>query len=160
MKTTRNNVFETNSSSCHAFTFSDDNPVVTIKTLEMLGNGIYDIGFIVSNPEAKADFFYCTLIAYLVENYRDKDPVINDMQLLQHQMIDELRNIRKNISEVFANHGVNVIFDSTVSVNISGFIDSNDYTLLEDDITLAKMAYEPEKLFRFIYNSSKIEDVD
>ena len=163
------------SESHHVFTFSDGDPAVTRKTIEMLGTGTYGPGFTVDSPELKADFFFCTLLEYLDCKYQDQVCRIDVIQnTIKINMINEIRNIRKNISDTFAKHNVNVIFNTiydiygkdlesdestTICIDLAGVIDC-DGTFSADDMKLIEMAYNPEMLFRFIYNDSKVNDLN
>ena len=136
MKTIRNNVFETNSSSMHSITFSntdikDITPCIT--EVELTGTGEY--GWEYSNltmPEELGDYI---LIAY---TWMEKDD-------------DVYQNYRAKLIDYFAEKGVKLTLPEHIT-DITGYIDHQSAPGESDDCRfLATFVTDPENFFRFIF---------
>ena len=164
MRTIRNSVFETNSSSMHSISFASDAPIVTVKELYINASGEY--GWEItdySDPNSKLDY---ATIAFLLKARSDiKSELEEDMK----DYIDEKL---QNVVDCFASHGVIVEFaedmykvnskryNTTVyiQVAISGYIDHQSAPYADrDSAQVARwFADDPEELFKFVFNSSYI----
>ena len=209
MKTIRSNVFETNSASCHAITFSHNAVCNHTGVLRMFAEQSYSGGGILDTPEEKADYFSVALATYLRAKYINKhfefwngrisdsssikeelgdacgDSYLQKFPLIPsiaRELISEAKRLMDEIQAEFKSHGVEVSF----SEGNYGFIVAEDrkitrsmrvqdiYDLISfqgdidhssspeedpdcDAAKLAKLAYNPESLYEFIFNDSTID---
>lgn len=145
MKTIRNNVFETNSSSMHSFTIADtpigDNAGVT---LEFYANGEYGWGGdTVNTPDTLLDYagvaFSC-----IVESKKEWNQAV------------------KNVIKYFKTRGVTIInkvsYDAKDEWNhVPGYIDHQSGPWEDDECQeIANMFYNPETLYNFVFGNSEI----
>ena len=164
MKTIRNSVFETNSSSMHAISFANDEPKVTTDRLYVSASGEY--GWDIHDyeaPEEKLD--YATVAFMLIA----RNEVKSELEADVNDYIDE--KLQK-VVDCFAKHGVIVEFAEDmykvnikrygtnvyVDVDISGYIDHQSAPYEDGDSGMVArwFADDPEELFKFVFNSSFI----
>lgn len=166
MRTIRNSVFETNSSSMHSISFASDAPIVTVKELYINASGEYGWDIIdYSDPNSKLDY---ATVAFLLKARSDiKSELEEDVK----DYIDEKL---QNVVDCFASHGVTVNFANDmyevevkryssimrVSVTMSGYIDHQSAPYKDgdsdSDVLADWFANNPEELFRFVFNNSSI----
>lgn len=149
MKTIRQNVFETNSSSMHSFTIARE-PIESKnnETITLTSSGDYGwSGPPVNSPADLLDYA-CVAFSYIAKNKLD--------------FIDTI----DNVIAYFKTRGVTVINDAKYISekeyeydyrNVEGSIDhqSAPYEDSECD-EIAHMFYEPEKLYNFVFGKSEI----
>lgn len=166
MRTIRNSVFETNSSSMHSISFASDAPIVTVKELYINASGEY--GWEItdySDPNSKLD--YATVAFLHIVRHAIKSELEEDVK-------DYIEEKLQGVKDCFASHGVTVNFaddmynvevnryDSrmSVSVNMSGYIDHQSAPYKDDDgdssVLADWFANNPEELFKFVFNNSSI----
>lgn len=168
MRTIRNSVFETNSSSMHSISFSSDAPIVTVKELYINASGEY--GWEItdySDPNSKLDYATVAFL-HIVRNEVKSE--------LEEDIIDYIDEKLQNVVDCFAKHGVIVEFaedmykvsskryDTAVyiTVAVSGYIDhqSAPYKYNDSDSDSSVLAdwfaNNPEELFKFVFNNSSI----
>ena len=164
MKTIRNSVFETNSSSMHAISFANDEPNVTLDKIYVGASGEY--GWDIHDykaPDEKLD--YATVAFMLIARNEVKSELEEDV----NEYIEEKL---KNVVDCFAKHGVTVEFAENLykvdierygtnvytTVEISGYIDHQSAPYEDgDSAQVARwFAEDPEELFKFVFNSSYV----
>ena len=106
MKTIRKNVFETNSSSCHVITFSDEQFIeYPFNHIDFTANGEYEwSGPDVRTPEEKADYYMVAYIQSLLPWNSDNDPN------LVEKLYNEYQKHIETIKEVFSKKGITTTF--------------------------------------------------
>lgn len=137
MKTIRQSVFETNSSSCHSFSITNERKFDPKRYPRIRVSGSGEYGWSGPDVETPDDHLDYALVAgnYIFgEGLRDKLPAIQ---------------------EYFEEHGVIVDFD--FDREPSGYIDhqsgpSED----EDSRRIGNMLDDPEELFNFVFSGSVI----
>lgn len=138
MKTIRNGVFETNSSSMHSITFSESIPKPSsyedYKELTIYGNGDYGwSGPVCDDPVSKGDYI---LVAYAM---------VEDDE-------EEYASARNNLIDYFKERGIKLNLPEELS-HITGDIDHQSAPYEEDDCRiLTQFVYYPEQFFNFIFN--------
>lgn len=166
MRTIRNSVFETNSSSMHSISFASDAPIVTVKELYINASGEYGWEIIdYSDPNSKLDY---ATIAFLL---KARNAVKSELEEDTKDYIDEKL---QNVVDCFASHGVTVNFANDmyevevkrydlrmyVSVTMSGYIDHQSAPYKDgdsdSDVLADWFANNPEELFKFVFNNSSI----
>ena len=164
MKTIRNSVFETNSSSMHAISFANDEPKVTTDKLYVSASG--DYGWEICDyeaPEEKLDYATVAFM-YIVRNAVKSE--------LEADVSDYIEEKLQKVVDCFANHGVIVEFAEdlydvsitrystyvSVDINTSGYIDHQSAPYEDGDSTQVArwFAEDPEELFKFVFNSSYV----
>lgn len=178
MKTIRNNVFETNSSSMHSFCISNNEPSITqFNNLRMKidASGEYDWGpGEVSTPEEKLDYAIVAMLIVCVDRLDGEDPNENEKQVVRFAKGAKLlKRVRKYLSDIeltFKSHGVYIEWDEKlftidpdtrwyVQIMHDGYIDhQSDPRENSDCHQIAEWAMkEPESLFNYCFNDSYIE---
>lgn len=177
MRTIRTNVFETNSSSSHAFYVSNDEPSITqFNNLHMKIDASGEYGWgpgEVSSPEEKLDYAIVAMLIKNVERLNGEDPDENEKQVVRFakgvKLIERVRKYLSDIEWTFKSHGVYIEWDEKlftvdpdtrwyVQIMHDGYIDhqsdpNNDY----DCEQIANWAMnDPESLFNFCFNDSYI----
>jgi hypothetical protein len=174
MKKSRNNVFETNSSSCHSITFSDD-VIGDLKglTLYISGNGEYGWGpENLYNPEEKLDY---ALVAYLTTKTKwiPLDTTLRDLERVRSKLVSEMKTevntALAGVADCFRKHGVMVEWEDDIGeISVSsnyrvqpkyvGYIDHQSAPTEGGDSTVLVDWFEnnPEKLYQFVFNNSYI----
>lgn len=146
MKTIRNGVFETNSSSCHSFTINrstvtanQDNYVI-----DLYANGEY--GWSGSDVWSPAELLDYACVAFSM--------TVNDTR--------EFNKILKNVIKYFKTRGV--IINKKFKCGkgywglVNGYIDHQSGPGENNECTeIANMFYDPEKLYNFVFGNSYIE---
>ena len=179
MKTSRNCVFETNSSSCHSITFSDET-IGDLKglTLYISGNGEYGWGpENLYNPEEKLDY---ALVAYLSTKTKwiPLDTTLRDLERVRSKLVSEMKTeVNTTLAKVaacFRSHGVMVEWEADIGeISVSsnyrvqpkyvGYIDHQSAPSEGGDSAVLVDWFEnnPEKLYQFVFNNSYIViDID
>jgi hypothetical protein len=161
MKTIRNNVFETNSSSCHSITFSTGYPDDQ-KDYQLLVTGDGDFGWGYDKLETPAEKMNYATIAYACICASE----------------DECEQVLSEIKRVFALHGVTVSFSENdageqqaiwfevddwdksgiATAHTSGYIDHQSQPHESDNCErLAKMFRDdPDELYSFVFGDAYI----
>lgn len=177
MKTIRNSVFETNSSSMHSFSISNDTPSITqFNELRMEIDASGDYGWgpdEVSTPEQKLDYAIVAMLIMNVEKLDGEDPDENEKQVVRFakgaKLLERVRKYLSDIEWTFKSHGVYITWGDNlfridqdrrwyVQIEHSGYIDHqsdphNDY----ESEQIANWAMnDPESLFNFCFNNSYI----
>ncbi len=137
MKTIRESVFETNSSSCHAFSITTERKFDPMRypRIRVLGNGKYGLsGPDVETPDDHLDYALVAGKYIFHEGLREKLPAIQ---------------------EYFEEHGVIVDFD--FKDEPSGYIDPESAPSVDEDSRrIGNMLDDPEELFNFVFSNSVI----
>lgn len=137
MKTIRQSVFETNSSSCHSFSITDERKFDPKRYPRIRVSGSGEYGWSGPDVETPDDHLDYALVAgkYVFdEGLRDKLPAIQ---------------------EYFEEHGVIVDFD--FDGEPSGYIDhQSSPSEDEDSRSIGNMLDDPEELFNFVFSGSVI----
>lgn len=178
MKTIRNSVFETNSSSMHSFCISNDTPAITqFNDLHMKIDASGEYGWgpgTVDTPEEKLDHAIVAMLILCEDRTEDVESDENQKCVIRFAKGEKLKKQVKtyydNIIDTFAKHGVLVEFDEKlyeidpdacwcIRLNHSGYIDhQSDPRDNSDCYQIAKWAMkDPESLFNYCFNSSHIE---
>ena len=177
MKTIRNSVFETNSSSMHSFSISNDTPSITQFNdlrIKVDASGEYGWGpGEVSTPEEKLDYAIVAMLILCVDRLDGEDPDENEKQVVRFakgaKLLKRVKKYLSNIESTFKSHGVLIEWDEKlfeidpdrrwyVQIMHDGYIDhqsdpNNDY----DSEQIAHWAMnDPESLFNFCFNVSYI----
>lgn len=166
MRTIRNSVFETNSSSMHSISFSSDAPIVTVKELYVNASGEYGWDITdYSDPNSKLDY---ATVAFLLKAHCD---ITSE---LEEDMKDYIEEKLHGVKDCFASHGVTVNFADDmynvevkryssrmhVCVNMLGYIDHQSAPCEDGDSDSSVLAdwfaNNPEELFKFVFNNSSI----
>ena len=164
MKTIRNSVFETNSSSMHAISFANDEPKVTLDKIYVSASGEY--GWDIHDYEAPDEKLDYATVAFMLTA---RNAVKSELEADVNDYIEEKL---QNVAACFAKHGVIVEFAEDmykvdirrygtnvyVEVEISGYIDHQSAPYEDgDSAQVARwFAEDPEELFKFVFNSSFI----
>ena len=164
MKTIRNSVFETNSSSMHAISFANDEPNVTLDKIYVSASGEY--GWDIHDYEAPDEKLDYATVAFMLTA---RNAVKSELEADVNDYIEEKL---QNVAACFAKHGVIVEFAEDmykvdikrygtnvyVDVDISGYIDHQSAPYEDgDSAQVARwFAEDPEELFKFVFNSSYI----
>ena len=177
MKTIRNSVFETNSSSMHSISLSHELAVGDFSGTHLYVSASGDYGWgpgTVDGPEEKLDY---AIVAYLDMNYeslkseyKNKIEKLKDIDKLSKRLVEKVTKDLNAVVEAFAEHGVTVEFgenlfqydeDGTYYVQIKhdGYIDHQSGPHEDGDCAaIAEMVEKnPQRLFNFCFNSSYIE---
>lgn len=137
MKTIRQSVFETNSSSCHSFSITDERKFDPkhYPRIRVSGSGEYGwSGPDVETPDDHLDYALVAGKYVFDEGLRDKLPAIQ---------------------EYFEEHGVIVDFD--FNGEPSGYIDHQSAPSEDEDSRrIGNMLDDPEELFNFVFSGSVI----
>lgn len=178
MKTIRNSVFETNSSSMHSFNISNDTPAITqYNNLQLLicADGEYGWGpGTVGSPGEKLDYAIVAMLILCEDRTEEDEADENQKQVVRFAKGEKLKKRVKeyydNIIDTFAKHGVLVEFDEklyeidpdtrwSIRMNYSGYIDhQSDPRDNGDCYQLAEWAMkDQESLFNYCFNNSYIE---
>lgn len=177
MKTIRNNVFETNSSSMHSFSISNATPSITQFNdlhIEIDASGKYDWGpGKVSTPEEKLDYAIVAMLMLNVEQLDGEDPDENEKQVVRFakgaKLLERVRKYLSDIEWTFKSHGVYITWADNlfridqhtrgyVQIEYYGYIDhqSNPYNDYESKQIADWAMNDPESLFNFCFNNSYI----
>lgn len=137
MKTIRQSVFETNSSSCHSFSITDERKFDPKRYPRIRVSGSGEYGWSGPDVETPDDHLDYALVAgkYVFdEGLRDKLPAIQ---------------------EYFEEHGVIVDFD--FEGEPSGYIDHQSAPAADEDSKrIGNMLDDPAALFDFVFSGSVI----
>ena len=137
MKTIRQSVFETNSSSCHSFSITNERNFdpKCYPRIRVSGSGEYGwSGPDVETPDDHLDYALVAGKYIFDEGLRDKLPAIQ---------------------EYFEEHGVIVDFD--FDGEPSGYIDHQSSPREDEDSRrIGNMLDDPEELFNFVFSGSVI----
>lgn len=137
MKTIRESVFETNSSSCHAFSITTERKFDPKRypRIRVFGSGEYGwYGPDVETPDEHLDYALVAGKYIFQEGLREKLPAIQ---------------------EYFEEHGVIVDFD--FKDEPSGYIDHQSAPSVDEDSRrIGNMLDDPEELFTFVFSGSVI----
>ena len=177
MKTIRNSVFETNSSSMHSFSISNATPSITQFNdlhIEIDASGEYDWGpGEVSTPEEKLDYAIVAMLTLNVEKLDGEDPDENEKQVVRFakgaKLLERVRKYLSDIEWTFKSHGVYITWADNlfridqhtrgyVQIEYYGYIDhqSNPYNDYESKQIADWAMNDPESLFNFCFNNSYI----
>ena len=178
MKTIRNNVFETNSSSMHSFCISNNEPSITQFNdlhIKIDASGEYGWGpGEVNTPEQKLDYAIVAVLTLNVVRLDDEDQDKNEKNVVRFAKGAKLlKRVRKYLSDIeltFKSHGVYIEWDEKlftidpdtrwyVQIMYDGYIDhQSDPRENSDCHQIAEWAMkEPESLFNYCFNDSYIE---
>lgn len=146
MKTIRNNVFETNSSSCHSITINHESVTQNQNNyvIDLYANGEYGwSGPDVCTPVDLLDYA-CVAFSMIVNNAKEFDKTL------------------KNVIKYFKTRGVIINkkfkYGKGYWGSVDGYIDHQSDPFEDDDCgEIAKMFYDPEKLYNFVFGNSCIE---
>lgn len=176
MKTIRHNVFETNSSSMHTVSISNELAVGDFSgtTLFVDASGEYGwSGPLVDTPQQKLDY---AIVAYLCREYEaapDKDAMSKqkyrtECKKIGEELVKKVTSVLDKIVEVFNQFGVTVEFGENlrewedgwyVEIKHSGYIDHQSGP--GENSHCAQIAdwvkENPQRLFNFCFNNSYIE---
>ena len=177
MKTIRNNVFETNSSSMHSFCISNNEPSITQFNdlhIKIDASGEYGWGpGEVNTPEQKLDYAIVAVLTLNVVRLDDEDQGINEKHVVRFakgaKLLEKVRKYLSDIESTFKSHGVYIEWDEKlftivpdtrwyVQIMHDGYIDhqsdpNNNY----ESKQIADWAMnDPESLFNFCFNDSYI----
>lgn len=176
MKKSRNNVFETNSSSCHSITFSDET-IGDLKglTLHISGNGEYGWGpDRLYNPEEKLDY---ALVAFLITQTKwiPLETTLRDLNNVREKLESEVRTevntALAGVADCFRDHGVTVEWEDGIGEiegpgassygvrpKYTGYIDHQSAPDEGGDSGILADWFKnnPEKLYQFVFNNSYI----
>lgn len=176
MKKSRINVFETNSSSCHSVTFSDE-IIGDLKglTLHIAGNGEYGWGpERLYNPEEKLDY---ALVAFLMAKTKwiPLETTLRDLESVRSKLVAEVRTAVNtaltSVADCFRNHGVTIEWEDGIGEievlsssnygvrpKYTGYIDHESAPDEGGDSKILADWFEnnPEKLYQFVFNNSYI----
>lgn len=175
MKTIRNSVFETNSSSMHSFCISNDEPSITqFNDLHMKIDASGEYGWgpgIVESPADKLDYAIVAMLEMCTESIdNDVDPSKDlHKRALGHELVKEVGEYLSAIANTFAKHNVIVTWGDNLSefktytysvmIKHDGYIDHQSGP--HEDGDCAKIANwakkDPESLFNYCFNNSYIE---
>jgi hypothetical protein len=137
MKTIRQSVFETNSSSCHSFSITTERKFDPKRypRIRVFGSGEYGwSGPDVETPDDHLDYALVAGKYVFGDGLRDKLPAIEDY---------------------FQEHGVIVDFD--FNGEPSGYIDHQSAPSEDEDSRrIGNMLDDPEELFNFVFSGSVI----
>lgn len=177
MKTIRNHVFETNSSSMHSFCISNNEPSITqfnYLRMKIDASGEYGWGpGKVSSPEEKLDYAIVAMFIMNLERLDDEDPDETEKQVVRFakgaKLLERVRKYLSNIESTFRSHGVYIEWADNLfkidpdiywSIQIMhyGYIDhQSDPCDNYDSRQIANWAMnDPESLFNFCFNDSYI----
>jgi len=138
MKTIRQSVFETNSSSCHSFSITNERKFDPKRypRIRVSGSGEYGWGGPdVETPDDHLDYALVAGKYIFGEGLRDRLPAIQ---------------------EYFEEHGVIVDFD--FKDEPSGYIDHQSAPAADEDSRhIGNMLDDPEELFNFVFSGSVIK---
>ena len=138
MKTIRQSVFETNSSSCHSFSITNERKFDPKRypRIRVSGSGEYGWGgHDVETPDDHLDYALVAGKYIFDEGLRDKLPAIQ---------------------EYFEEHGVIVDFD--FDREPSGYIDHQSAPAADEDSErIGNMLNDPAELFNFVFSGSVIK---
>lgn len=177
MKTIRNNVFETNSSSMHSFCISNNKPSITqFNDLHMKIDASGEYGWgpgEVSTPEEKLNYAIVAMLIVCVDKLDGEKPDENEKQVVRFakgaKLLERVRKYLSDIEWTFKSHGVYIEWADNlftidpdtrwyVQIMHDGYIDhqsdpNNDY----ESKQIADWAMnDPESLFNFCFNDSCI----
>lgn len=177
MKTIRNNVFETNSSSMHNVSISNELAVGDYSGTTLFVDASGDYGWsgpLVETPEQKLDY---AIVAYLCREY-ERCPDEDSMSKQQYKaeckklgeiLVKKVTAVLDKIVETFAQYGVTVEFGKNlreytdgsyyVEIEHSGYIDHQSAPGENSDCAQIANWVEtnPNRLFNFCFNNSYIE---
>lgn len=177
MKTIRNNVFETNSSSMHNVSISNELAVGDHSGTTLFVDASGDYGWsgpLVETPEQKLDY---AIVAYLSREY-ERCPNADNTSEQQHKaeckklgeaLVEKVTAVLDEIVETFAQYGVTVEFGKNlheytigscyIKIKHSGYIDHQSAPGENSDCALIASWVEtnPNRLFNFCFNNSYIE---
>jgi len=161
MKTIRHDVFETNSSSMHSFTISDNRTTDPAKYPVLHCNGTGEYGWsgpLVDTPEALLDYSAVAMgYLYVSEDWEVEGPGKH----YDIEKFNEYKEMIENVVEYFAAKGVKLVFDHPTEDGIfipTGYIDHQSSPWSDNDCReIADMWHDPEKLFNFVFSDSTIE---
>ena len=119
MKTIRNNVFETNSSSMHSFCISNNEPSITQFNdlhIKIDASGVYGWGpGEVNTPEQKLDYAIVAVLTLNVVSLDGEDPDKNEKQVVRFakgaKLLEKVRKYLSDIELTFKSHGVYIEWD-------------------------------------------------
>lgn len=178
MKTIRNNVFETNSSSMHSFCISNNEPSITqFNDLHMKIDASGEYGWgpgEVSTPEEKLDYAIVAMLIVCVDKLDGETPDENEKQVIRFakgaKLLERVKKYLSNIESTFKSHGVCIEWDEKlftidpdrrwyVQITHDGYIDhQSDPRENGDCYQIAEWAMkDPESLFNYCFNDSYIE---
>jgi len=178
MKTLRNHVFETNSSSMHAFSISNNEPSITqFNDLHIKVDASGDYGWgpgEVSTPAQKLDYAIVAMLILNVEKTDGEKTDSNDKQVVRFakgaKLLEKVIKYLSDIEWTFKSHGVYIEWDEKlftidpdtrwyVQIMHDGYIDhQSDPRENGDCHQIADWAMnDPESLFNFCFNDSYIE---
>ena len=177
MKTIRNNVFETNSSSMHSFCISNNKPSITqFNDLHMKIDASGEYGWgpgEVNTPEQKLDYAIVAVLTLNVVKLDCEDTDKNEKQVVRFakgaKLLEKVRKYLSDIESTFKSHCVYIEWADNlftidpdtrwyVQIMHDGYIDhqsdpNNDY----ESKQIADWAMnDPESLFNFCFNDSCI----
>ena len=175
MKTIRNNVFETNSSSMHSFCISNNEPSITqfndlhIK-IDASGEYCWGPGE-VNTPEQKLDYAIVAVLTLNVVRLDDEDQDKNEKSVVRFakgaKLLEKVRKYLSDIESTFKCHGVYIEWDEKlftivpdtrwyVQIMHDGYI-VNQIANNNESKQIADWAMnDPESLFNFCFNDSYI----
>ena len=171
MRTIRNTVFETNSSSCHAITF-DDTPVDIQKQPVRLNiDGTGDFGWSgddVIDPEEKLNYALIAFIDYCTGQKVDEDQLYDT----ENEIKERVRRALTDVQQYFNTKNVEIEWDEplfklkhykwddkiAIYPEMHGYIDHQSGPHENNDCKMLAEWFENdnEKLFNFCFNNSYI----
>ena len=119
MKTIRNNVFETNSSSMHSFCISNNEPSITQFNdlhIKIDASGEYGWGpGEVNTPEQKLDYAIVAVLTLNVVRLDDEYQDKNEKHVVRFakgaKLLEKVRKYLSDIESTFKSHGVYIEWD-------------------------------------------------
>ena len=175
MKKSRNNVFETNSSSCHSISF-DSGSAPDMNGLKLYVDGSGEYGWQqdeIVNCDEKLDY---AVVAFFdqVSKYLPTDTPVGEVKEKLNKLKSDLETMIgeaiDKVTDCFARHGVILVWDEKlrevdvsekwlwVHGKCSGYIDHQSAPREGGDSAILAewFAKDPEALYKFVFNGSTI----